>query len=336
MRKDLAKVFLFKAGLFVFFIAFTPLLFGSGAEASDVRRWRGEWHKTDFSKTSIDFDEIMSGGPSKDGIPAIDNPKFELAASIATLGNDEPVVSIVVNGEARAYPLQILMWHEIVNDQIGEVPVTVTFCPLCNSAIVFDRRLKGAILDFGTTGKLRNSDLVMYDRQTESWWQQFTGEGIVGTHTGESLKMLPSRVESFARFRKRSPKGKVLVPNSTSMRAYGYTPYAGYDSSQLPFLYRGKLPSNIAPLERVVSVGGEAWGLNFLRDRGKIVAKDLVLTWESGQNSALDVERISEGRDIGNVIVQRKTADGLEDVVHDISFAFAFHAFYPNSAIHVE
>ena len=291
---------------------------------------------TDEEQFAVFADSLVGGGPSKDGIPPIDNPKFELASSITTLGKDEPVVSIVVNGKARAYPLQILMWHEIVNDQIGKVPVSVTFCPLCNSAIVFDRRLKGAVLDFGTTGKLRNSDLVMYDRQTESWWQQFTGEGIVGTHMGESLKMLPSRVESFSRFRKRYPTGKVLVPNSTSMRSYGYTPYSGYDSSRLPFLYRGEFPSNIAPLERVVSVGDEAWGLKLLRHRKKIVVKDLVLTWESGQNSALDVERIRDGRDIGNVIVQRKTADGLEDVVHDISFAFAFHAFYPEGTIHVE
>lgn len=215
MRENLEKISFFRTSIFVFFVAFAPFFLGSLVEASDIRRWRGEWHKTDFSKTSIDFDEIISGGPSKDGIPPIDNPKFELASAITTLGKDEPVVSIVVNGKARAYPLQILMWHEIVNDQIGKVPVSVTFCPLCNSAIVFDRRLKGAVLDFGTTGKLRNSDLVMYDRQTESWWQQFTGEGIVGKHMGENLKMLPSRVESFARFRKRYPTGKVLIPNST-------------------------------------------------------------------------------------------------------------------------
>lgn len=336
MRKGWMKAFLFIAGIFIFCVFAQSFFPGNEAAASDLRRWRGEWPKTDFAKTSIDFNDIVSGGPSKDGIPAINNPKFKSVDSITAIGNDEPVVSVVIGDEARAYPLQILMWHEIVNDQIGSVPLTVTFCPLCNSAIVFDRRLDGVVLDFGTTGKLRNSDLVMYDRQTESWWQQFTGTGIVGAYTGETLKMIPSRVESFARFRKRAPKGRVLIPNSASMRAYGYNPYVSYDSSQLPFLYKGELPSNLPPLERVVSVGGEAWSLRLLQNRGKIVVGDLVLTWETGQNSALDTERIREGRDIGNVVVQRKTDDGLEDAVHDISFAFAFRAFYPKGVIHVD
>lgn len=316
------------------------ILFACGlaqdAVASDVRKWRAEWPRTDFAKTAIDFGEIASGGPSKDGIPAIDNPKFEPIAAIKTLGEEEPVISVTIGGETRAYPLQILIWHEIVNDQIGTVPITVTYCPLCNSAVVFDRRLKGKTLSFGTTGKLRRSDLVMYDRQTESWWQQFTGEAIVGELTGEKLAFLPSRIESFARFREHAPKGSVLVPNSPRMRAYGRNPYAGYDGSQFPFLYRGDLPEKVAPLERVVSVGKEAWSLKLLRERRKVVVGDLILTWEPGQNSALDAERIRDGHDVGNVTVQRKTATGLEDVVHDIGFAFAYHAFHPDGVIHAD
>ena len=103
------------------------------------------------------------------------------------MSETEPVIGLVVNGDARAYPLKILIWHEIVNDTVGGVPVTVTYCPLCNSAIVFERTVDGRVLDFGTTGKLRNSDLVMYDRQTESWWQQFSGTAIVGAMTGTKL-----------------------------------------------------------------------------------------------------------------------------------------------------
>ena len=157
----------------------------------------------------------MSGGPPKDGIPSIDNPVFVAAGEIDHLADTEPVISVLLGGEHRAYPLQILMWHEIVNDTAGGVPVSVTFCPLCNSAVVYDRRVGDAVLDFGTTGKLRNSDLVMYDRQTESWWQQFTGEGIVGVHTGTVLKRLPSRVESFARYRERAGAAAlVLVPEN--------------------------------------------------------------------------------------------------------------------------
>ena len=135
--------------------------------------WKVEWRNTDFAKSTIDFSEVMSGGPPKDGIPAIDTPQFKTVSEIDDIQDREPVISLAINGDARAYPLRVLTWHEIANDTVGGVPVAVTFCPLCNAAIVFDRRLAdGRVLDFGTTGKLRNSDLVMYDRQTESWWQQ--------------------------------------------------------------------------------------------------------------------------------------------------------------------
>jgi hypothetical protein len=297
--------------------------------------WRREWSRTDFSKTSVDLGEIMSGGPPKDGIPAIDDPKFVPVGEVKDLADTEPVVGLIINGDARAYPLQVLMWHEIANDTVGGVPVTVTFCPLCNAVIVFDRRVDGRVLDFGTTGKLRKSDLVMYDRQTESWWQQFLGEAIVGEMTGKRLKILPARIESFARFRARAPAGKVLVPNSPGTRSYGRNPYAGYDSLSQPFLYRGALPTDIAPLARVVSVGEEAWSLDYLRKHRRVEAPGgIVITWEPGQNSAMDTSQIAQGADVGNVIVQRMTADGLVDVPYGVDFAFAFHAFRPDAVLH--
>ena len=300
--------------------------------------WLYEWGETDFSQSSISFDEIMSGGPPKDGIPAIDDPVFVAAADVEDLAGTEPVISFVVGDDERAYPLQILIWHEIVNDTVGDVPITVTFCPLCNSAVVYDRRVGDAVLDFGTTGKLRNSDLVMYDRQTESWWQQFTGEGIVGVYTGTALKRLPSRLESFARFKERvGDDGKVLVPSRSGARAYGMNPYSSYDSSSRPFLYNGDLPEGIEPLARVVVVEDEAWSLQLIRDAGRYQRGDLVITWESGQNSALDSRRIAKGKDVGNVVVQRAGGDGsLEDVPYDIAFAFAFHAFHPEAPIHTD
>ena len=297
--------------------------------------WTSEWGETDFSRSAVPFDEIFSGGVPKDGIPAIDEPLFAAAAEVGELAGTEPVISVLIGGEQRAYPLQILIWHEIVNDTVGGVPVAVTFCPLCNSAVVYDRRVGDAVLDFGTTGKLRNSDLVMYDRQTESWWQQFTGEGIVGVHTGAQLERLPSRVESFARFTGRAgADARVLVPQNEGARAYGVNPYARYDSAARPFLYRGDLPQGIAPLARVVVVDGEAWSLDLIREAGRYERGDLVITWEAGQNSALDDRTIARGRDIGNVVVQRDGAGGLEDVPYDIGFAFAFHAFHPQAPIH--
>ena len=306
----------------------------TAAAAANPTYWRLEWPKTDFARTTVNFSEIMSGGPPKDGIPSIDKPKFVPLSEITKIGESEPVISIAINGDRRAYPLRILIWHEIVNDTVGGVPVTVTYCPLCNSAIVFDRRLDGRVLDFGTTGKLRNSDLVMYDRQTESWWQQFTGTGIVGEMTGKVLKMLPARVESLASFRARMPGGKVLVPNNPSMRAYGMNPYTGYDSAARPFLYRGSMPKGIKPMAYVVAIGKEAWPLDLIRARKKVIKGDLVLTWTPGQNSALDKKEIAKGRDLGNLVVQRRTKDGLVDAVHDLTFAFVFHAFVSGGTIH--
>lgn len=304
--------------------------------AADPRAWTAEWPRTDFSRHSVDYGEIMSGGPPKDGIPAIDDPKFVPVGEAKGLAPQEPVISVEIAGDARAYPLRILIWHEIVNDVIGEQPVAVTWCPLCNSAVAFDRRFGDTILSFGTTGKLRHSDLVMYDRQTESWWQQFTGRGIVGELTDAKLTLVPLRVESLERFRTRFPSGRVLIPSAPERRPYGANPYAGYDSAARPFLFRGQYDGPIPPLARVVVVDGQAWSLDLLMKHRRIEAGDLVLSWEPGQASALDKPTIEAGRDIGNVVVQRRIGQALEDAVHDVSFAFAFGAFYPQGRLHAE
>ena len=304
--------------------------------AADPDRWRHEWPLTDFTKSSVDFAEILSGGPPKDGIPSIDAPSFVPVSQMADLAPQEPVIGLVIDGDARAYPLRILTWHEICNDVVGGVPVAVTYCPLCNAAIVYDRRVDGEATEFGTTGKLRHSDLVMYDRTTESWWQQFLGVAIVGQHTGKELRLLPSRLESWERFAGRHPDGKVLVPSDPNLRPYGQNPYVGYDSARQPFLYRGGYPEGIEPLARVVAVGDQAWALDLLRERGRVEAGDLILTWEPGQASALDAARIAEGQDVGNVVVQRRGSDGPEDVAYDVTFAFVFHAFRPEGTLHIE
>jgi hypothetical protein len=312
-------------------ILFFAWWFMPGLFPASTLLWKASWPKTDFTKKSIDLGEIMSGGPRKDGIPAIDHPAFDPVAEVE-IAATVPVISLNFMGEARAYPLGVLMSHEIVNDRIGGVPVAVTYCPLCNASIVFDARVGGQDLDFGTTGKLRNSDLVMYDRQTESWWQQFLGEAIVGEMTGTRLKMIPSRIESFARFKARFPKGKVL--QGGGFRGYGSNPYVGYDTAKRPFLFRGPLPKDMPAMTRLVVVGDQAWTVDLLKEKRKIVAGDLVLTIEDGQSSALDTRDISRGRDVGNVIVQRKSSGGLKDAVHDITFAFVFNAFKPEGRIH--
>lgn len=331
------------------FLVATTLLAGALtlAQANPLTWQATEWPETDFAQHSIDYSEIRSGGPPKDGIPSIDEPVFETLADAAGDGwssryeDREPVISVEFGGDARAYPLSVLMWHEIVNDTVGGLPLTITYCPLCNASLVFERKLDGEVLDFGTTGKLRKSDLVMYDRQSESWWQQFTGEAIVGEKTGAQLKLYPARLESFAVFKERRPNGIVLIPNNPSLRDYGRNPYRMYDApNSTPFLFDGDMPPDIEPMARVVAVetgdGHAAWPLSLLRERGVIIDGDLKLEWTGGRASALDSGQVAHGRDVGNVVVQRivNGDDRLVDVPYDVTFAFAFHAFRPESPIH--
>lgn len=300
----------------------------AGSVAADPGFWKHEWPKTDFAQTSItNWVEIMSGGPPKDGIPALSDPQFIEAAQEQRIQPSEPVITVEIEGERpRAYPIRYLTWHEIVNDQIGNLPVAVTFCPLCNSGITFDRRVQGRVLSFGVSGKLRKSDMVMYDRETESWWQQAIGEGIVGEMTGVELDTLPSWMESWAQFTARNPEGLVMAEPAWN-RPYGRNPYRGYDSSHRPFLYSGEMPPHdIPPLMRVVRVGDRAWTMARLAKEQEISEAGVILSWKPGQASALDTDSIAKGRDVGSVRV--KDAQG-RDLPHDVMFAFAFHAFWP-------
>jgi len=292
-------------------------------------RWVSEWPITDFSQTSVDFGEIIGGGPPKDGIPALASVKT-VAAGDVTFDGREPVLTLELEGAApRAYPLRYLTWHEIANDVVGGIPVAVTFCPLCNSGIIFDRRLDGQTLEFGVSGKLRNSDMIMFDRQTESWWQQFTGDGIVGVMTGKKLVKLVSWMESLDEFRARNPQGEVMAEPENYSRSYGSNPYAGYDTSTRPFLYRGENPPfGINPLARVVVVGNRAWPLERLQDAEELQEAGLRIVWKKGMATALGTRRIADGRDVGSIRVY-DAITGV-DVPHEVAFAFAFHAFAPD------
>lgn len=177
------------------------------------------------------LEEFVLGGPPEDGIPSIDDPSFVPPTAADEWLNPESPVMVVRRGKAvKAYPLAILTYHEIVNDSVSDIPVAVTHCPLCNTAFVIDRRVEGRILDFGTTGRLRHSDLVMYDRWTESWWQRATGEAIVGRLTGATLECVPADTLSWARARELYPDLEVLSKETGFARRYGTNPYAGCDT----------------------------------------------------------------------------------------------------------
>ena len=263
---------------------------------------------TDWSKHSIEYHDLLSGGPPRDGIPPIDQPKFienQLAAQ--WLKPNDPVIALEINGDARAYPLQILTWHEIVNDVVGEIPVTITFCPLCNSAIVFKRNHQGITYDFGTSGLLKHSD-VMYDLQTESLWQQFTGEAIVGVMTGEQLLMIPSGLISFEQFQAAYPAGKIISKETGHSREYGRNPYPGYDDIRNnPFLFRDPLDERLPAMARVVTVSDgkyhNAYPVELLEKLGvihhQLGNQAVVIFHQDGVSSALDTTRIANGDDVG-------------------------------------
>ncbi|TDT15648.1 uncharacterized protein DUF3179 [Ilumatobacter fluminis] len=264
--------------------------------------------------------EITSGGPPPDGIPSIDDPQFARPDSIDFLDDDEPVLSLDIDGDVRAYPVQILIWHEIVNDTVGGIPVSVTYCPLCNSAVAYDRRVGDRILEFGTSGSLWNSALVMYDRQTESLWSHFTGQAIAGELTGTELVDFPLTTIGWAEWREQHPDGIVLTRDTGRERDYGRNPYPGYDDIDgTPFLFEGEVDGRFTAMTRIVGVerDGVALGIQLaLLEDERLVATefdddDIVAFWTPGTASALDANTVSGGADVGTTGVFEREVDGV-------------------------
>jgi len=277
----------------------------AAAEATSLR--------TNRAKALVPLEEIIPGGPPPDGIPAIDRPAFvDPAAAAAWLHAREPVLALTIGDDARAYPLQILMWHEIVNDVVGGASVAITFCPLCNSALVFERSVDGATLDFGTSGMLYKSDLVMYDRQSHSLSSQMEGRAIVGDRAGARLRARPANTIAFEDWRAAHPTGKVLSRDTGHHRRYGVNPYQSYDTPALaPFLFQGRVDPRRPPKERVVGVAvGDArraypWPL---LEQHRVVAdsiagEPIVIFYAQGTLSALDEGQIARSRPIGATAV---------------------------------
>ncbi len=282
-----------------------------------------DW-KTNWGVHIIALDELFAGGPPRDGILPLDDPKFiDVAAADEIYVDNSPLIQFELNGDVRAYGLDILTWHEIVNDVVGGVPVTVTFCPLCNSAIAFDRRVGEMTLDFGTSGLLRFSDLVMWDRQTESLWQQIGGKAIVGDMVGARLTILPAGIVSWKQFRESFPDGLVLSrlsePRYAAEGRYGQNPYVGYDSiDQQPFLFRGELDARLSPFERVVTLD---LGDEFVAYPSVLLAqvrvyedvrkgKEIAVFWTPGASTSLGSGIIDTSRQVGSTGVFAREVNG--------------------------
>jgi hypothetical protein len=276
---------------------------------------------------SIPLDEIISGGPPPDGIPPIDDPVYEsVEAAAGWLEATSPVMVVDVDDDVRVYPLAILTWHEIVNDTVGGVPLVVTYCPLCNSALVFERTIDGPdggqVLDFGTSGRLYLSNLVMYDRQHRNLWTQFEGEAVVGEPLlGTQLTRVPAWLFGFAEAAALHPNAQVLSRDTGHDRDYGRNPYTGYDTEDRdPFLFRGELDDRFPPMTRLVGLadGDDAVAitLDHLTEQRtvetELADRAIVVLWAPGQASALDGASIDAGRDVGQTAAFVAELDGQQ------------------------
>ena len=287
-----------------------------------------DW-KTDTSKSEIDLSEISVVLP-RGSFHVLNYPDFiGKEKGLQSFITREPVMVIEVNGAAKAYPLNMLSFHEIANDSLAGIPIVATYCPLCNSGIVYDRRLtyKGTpyLLEFDVSGMLRKTDMVMADCQTESWWQQLMGKAIVGELAGAELKVIPSLIISVEEFFDRYPKGKIVSRNTGDKNAevkYGINLYRHYDSLDGKpyerFFSPDDIDSRLPPMERVVDINskGEFKIYPFSVLRGKEVVNDtfnskhIVLFYKPGVVSILDEKSINESKDIGMVTVFNALIDG--------------------------
>ena len=308
----------FKLSLFIliFLVANSSIK----AQLQNPRNTDYDW-MTDTTIKSVELSEIILVAP-RNTFPSINYPDFiGKEEGLNSFFKHEPVISVSIAGEAKAYPLNMLTMHEMSNDSLGGVPILPTYCPLCNSSVVYDRRLKynekEYLLDFEISGMLRNSAMVMADKQTESWWQQLTGSGLVGELSGAELEVIPSMVISVEEFFNRYPKGIILSPETgtSSQERYGTNPYENYDDeSNKPwerFYDYSKLDSRLPPMERVIDVEGKngykIYPFSAIANEGVINdhfdGKDIVIFYKEGTVSVLDNKEIANSKSIGSATV---------------------------------
>lgn len=258
------------------------------------------------TKRSIPSEEIISGGPPKDGIPSIDNPKFiSLEEASAWLKDNEPGIVFSKGNTHRFYPYQILVWHEIVNDTVQGERVLITYCPLCLSGFVFDPLVKGERVEFGTSGKLWKSNLVMYDRKTDSLWPQILGQAVAGEMTGTTLPLLPSDQMLYKDWKKQFPTGQVLSRDTGTERFYGSNPYGDYFSVTNLSLSLAKpkdtrLPNDAFVFGIVINGKAKAYSVETVKQKGTVEDvfedTDIILEHDKEQDVVRMFESLPDGK----------------------------------------
>ncbi|MGD1835895.1 MAG: DUF3179 domain-containing protein [Nitrososphaeraceae archaeon] len=323
-------------------------------------------HDDSGTKHTVPLDQIVSGGPPADGIPSIDNPKFlDIEEADKYIEDSEFVLGLNINGDIRAYPLQILVWHEIVNDVVGDVPVAITYCPLCFTNQVFERTLAdGNIVEFGTSGKLYNSNLVMYDRTSDSLWSQALGQSIVGNYAGEKLERIPFDISYWKEWKELYPESKILSRDTGSARPYGADPYGNYYTSSTVLFPVSNNDDRLGLKEIIVGFNFEdiykAYKLQDIENNNVIndqvsnksitlfsfypfmtrafdpVVNDTVLTFEydEAKKLAVDVETKSEWNFEGISVNGPLKGTELSRLPYDQGFWFEWVAFHPDTLIY--
>jgi len=309
----------------------------------------------------VPADQIVSGGPPPDGIPSIDHPKFVSAANATFLSDSyDMVIGVDYNGNARAYPLQILVWHEIVNDVVGGLPLAITYCPLCHSTIAFVRVINNSTVTFGTSGKLYNNNLVMYDRLTQSLWSQIWGQAIAGNLTGHLLKRIPIDVLTWGEWKRLHPSTVVLSRDTGFKRPYGEDPYGAYFETNdvyFPLSYLNKsLPPKTIVWGLTIGEGAKAYPLvNLTLLTADSLGGREVLVWKFG-NDVRFFDPVVKGtllnfKEANGTIVDSETHstwsyDGIATsglysglnmtrYVAETSYWFAWAAFYPHTTLYL-
>lgn len=288
-----------------------------------------DWPDQDWSRHTVPFGQITRGCPIRDCILALDAPetvsttgRYGVArfAPVDAVDYEDrlPIAVLRIGDVARGYPLHILVIHEIVNDEVAGVPVVASFCPLCHTALAFDRRVEGETLDFAVSGALRKSDLVMYDRNTETWWQQATGEAIVGRHAGLDLRPLQMSVLSFRDFRSAFPDADILTEDTGFGTTYGRTPFIGYDTRAYPPYASRVIDNRLPALERVITLEAGDTSIvvpfstlsEIALARVDLAGTAIVVFWAPGTASALDELHIATSRDVGSAAAYFPEVDG--------------------------
>lgn len=292
--------------------------------------WQERWSKTRFDQRAVSLSDFIETGPIRNQPKTLQSPVFTVAQT-ADLDPSAPLISIYWQGQAKAYPLAYLIFHPLIEDQIGDLPFLVSFCPLCQATRIYDRRIQGDILTFGTTGlQYQRSIGVMFDRQTESWWSQLDGKALVGQFNTQQLTALPTHIMPFHAFQKLFPDGQIMQ-QPTRHYPYGQTPYAGMSALKYPPFgtdlaeEQWQLPS----MTEVIVAKGQAWDLETVRQKEDFQDQGLRLQWFIGMPSLYDRRTIKLSKDQG--FFQITESDQL--VPSYITFAHIYQGLYPNRQI---